>query len=65
MRNPDIVQALRDAAQEGREIIEPWQMDPNLYDDAANEIQRLRDGGCSCRPAIAVKPKISLDDALK
>lgn len=34
-----IVQKLRYAAQEGREIIEPWQMDPNLYDEAANAIE--------------------------
>jgi hypothetical protein len=35
-----IIQTLRQAAQDGREIIEPWQMDPNLYDEAANEIER-------------------------
>jgi hypothetical protein len=38
----DIIAKLRISAQDGREIIEPWQMDPNLYDEAADEIERLR-----------------------
>lgn len=37
-----LVERLRQAAQEGREIIEPWQFDPHLYDEAADEIEWLR-----------------------
>lgn len=37
-----LVERLRQAAQEGREIIEPWDHDPNLFDEAAAEIERLR-----------------------
>lgn len=37
-----LVERLRQIAQEGREIIEPWQLDPHLYDEAADEIERLR-----------------------
>jgi hypothetical protein len=39
----DIVWRLRDACQKGREIIEPWQVNPFLFDDAADEIERLRE----------------------
>ena len=36
-----IVERLRQAAQEGREIITAWDHDPNLYDEAADEIASL------------------------
>ena len=38
-----LVERLRQAAQEGREIIEPWQLDPNLFDEAADSIELLRE----------------------
>lgn len=43
---------------------------PNEYVDACHWSRTgfaiwTLDGGCSCRPAIVVKPKISLQDALK
>jgi hypothetical protein len=37
----DLVKHLRWAGQDGREIIERWQMDPNLFDEAADRIEQL------------------------
>lgn len=37
-----LVERLRQAAQEGREIITEWDHDPHLYDEAADEIERLQ-----------------------
>lgn len=38
----DLVEQLRAACLEGREIIEPWDHNPFLFEDAADEITRLR-----------------------
>jgi uncharacterized small protein (DUF1192 family) len=40
-REPAIINLLRDACQKGREDLEPWQCDPFLFDEAADEIKRL------------------------
>jgi hypothetical protein len=37
-----LIERLRQAAQEGREVITEWDHDPYLYDEAANEIERLQ-----------------------
>jgi len=37
-----LIERLRQACQEGRELIEPWDHDPYLYGEAADEIERLR-----------------------
>lgn len=36
-----LAERLRQACQEGREILGHWHMDPFLYDEAADEIERL------------------------
>ncbi len=38
----NLVDRLRIAAQEGREIITEWDHDPHLFDEAADEIERLQ-----------------------
>lgn len=38
----NLVERLRLACQEGREIITQWDHDPHLYDEAADEIERLK-----------------------
>lgn len=61
-----LVERLRQIAQEGREIIEPWQLDPYLYDEAADEIERLRAALQYCylysttTPHVAERARVAL-----